>query len=241
MKIRISKAGGWERLRCLWREAVSSVWGILPLRAPKPLLCLQKQLHFTLVALWGRTVIGWEVDFPTFSVQFKTQKTQIQITSKLNSNLKKALFAYTETASALLHAGALLLMCFSQDLAKKNPQFIKCFPLSTHHIPASWWNLLGAIQLQELRLHQETPEGEGYQPDKKTRVRITLAAVLLGIPRAQGIQEEIPQEVLCQVLPWLPPPLQCCVTILWSTRNIRGFIIPTSISPGSWHKTSLFF
>lgn len=36
--------------------------------------------------------------FFTFSVQLKMQKIQIQITSKLNSNLKKALFAYTETA-----------------------------------------------------------------------------------------------------------------------------------------------
>lgn len=36
--------------------------------------------------------------FFTFSVQLKMQKIQIQITSKLNSNLKKALFVYTETA-----------------------------------------------------------------------------------------------------------------------------------------------
>lgn len=39
MKIRIYKVGGQEWLHCLWREAISSVWAVLLLRAAKPLLC----------------------------------------------------------------------------------------------------------------------------------------------------------------------------------------------------------
>lgn len=238
MKIRISKVGGWEWVHCLWREAVSSVWGILLLWAPKPLLCLQKQLHFSLVAFVGGLQLTERSIYYIFCTIQNAKNTNSTYTPIKFKPEKVSFCLHRNSLSAAACRGSPLNV-FSPRSGK--PQISKRFSFlhSSHSCilvkPAWSHSTPGA---------EDAPRGTKHLSTRnirQTKNRITLSGVLMGVQRAQGIQEEIPQEVLCQVLLWLPPLLQCCITILWSTRNIRGFIISTSISPGSRYKTSLFF
>lgn len=186
MKIRSYKVGGQEWLCCLWREAVNSVWGIFLLRAAKPLLCLEKQPHFSLAPfreLTERSIFYifcpiQNAEHPKFKLYPNSIRTW------------KRLFLL-ESAPALLHAGALLLMCFSPRFGKK--QISKRIIL-----PGVSWGRRGLREFRR-KFHRKF-----------------CARFCCGHP-------------------------QCCLTLSWSTQNIRGFIISTSNSPRSWHKTSLFF
>lgn len=180
-------------------------------------------------SIWGRTVINWEVDFLHFLYYFKF-KWNIKMISNLNLNLKN-LFLLTrkQPESPTYRSSSLNVFFprFDKNQISKRFSFIhtghSCIlvkPAQSHWTPNTWvW-----------RISDRSNKGSGL-----------LWLCSPGYPEGSGNSGGIPQEVWCQVLPWLPPLLQSCVTILWSTPNIRGFIISTSASPRSRHKTSLFF